>query len=202
MNLRSWLNVFAAAAGMVLLMASVGAAASLTVTVVDGASGTPVDRAVVAVVSGDSVLAAGRTNAQGVWSATVRGGSARITASRRLYTSATSAPVKLNEGATQVRLKLTKQQSSDYRRFGRVVGFVRNPQGQPVGNATLVLIKGNGPVGATQPENATGVYELEWYPPGTYAVLGTAPGHKTSKYSGQSISAGESLWLDVTLQPK
>ncbi|MFW6156488.1 MAG: carboxypeptidase-like regulatory domain-containing protein, partial [Armatimonadota bacterium] len=99
-------------------------------------------------------------------------------------------------------LELTKQQSSDYKRLGRIVGFVRNPQGQPVGKATLVLVRGAAPVGATQPENPTGVYELEWYPPGTYSVLGTAPGHKTSKYSGRNISAGESLWLDVTLQPK
>jgi hypothetical protein len=198
----SWLKWVAAAAGMVLLTAAVGAAASLTVTVVDGNSGTPLAKAVVAVVSGDSVLATGRTNAQGVWSATVTGDTARITASKRLYASATSAPVALKDDAAQIRLELTKQQSADYKRFGRIVGFVRNAQGQSVANATLVLLKGSGPVGATQPENPTGVYELEWYPPGKYSVLGTAPGHRTSKYSGQSISAGESLWLDVTLQPR
>ncbi len=201
MILRSWLKQIAAVAGMVLLTAAVGAAASLTVTVVDAGSGAAVSKATVAVVSGDSVLAVGRTNSQGVWSGTVTGGTARVTASKTLYASATSAPISL-DADRQVRLQVTKHRSADFKRFGRIVGFVRNTAGQPVGNATLVLVKGNAAVGCARPENATGVYELEWYPPGAYSVLATAPGHHTSKYSGQRISASGSLWLDVKLQPK
>jgi len=200
MEFRIWLKRVAAIAGMVLLTAAAGAAASLTVTVVDAESGTPLSKAVVAVVSGDSVLAMGRTNSQGVWTGSAAG-TVRVTASKRLYASATSAPIGL-DADRQVRLELKKQQAADFKRYGRIVGVVRNTAGQPVGNATLVLLKGTTAVGCAQPENATGVYQLEWYPPGTYSVLATAPGHNTSKYSGQNISAGESLWLDVKLQPK
>jgi hypothetical protein len=188
---------------MIALITGVSAAASLTVTVVDAANGTPLAKSVVAVVSGDQVLAAGRTNEQGVWTGTVPQGQAHVTASKRLYASAGQQNIAFPaEGARNLRFELTKHQSADFRRLGRIVGFARNPAGQPVANATLVLLRGSTPVGAAQPEQATGVYELEWYPPGPYSVLATAPNHRTMKHSGQSISAGESLWLDVTLQTR
>jgi hypothetical protein len=203
MRSRSWLSSAAAVAGTILLTAAIGAAASLTVTVVDRESGAPLEKATVAVIAGDALVATGRTNKQGVWRGTVTQQPVAAVASKRLYNSAGAAAISFDEkGNRQIRLELAKHQSSDFKRMGRIVGFVRNAEGQPLGNATLVLMKKKGPVGAAHTENATGVYELEWYPPGTYRVLATAPGHKSSKYAGQSIQAGESLWLDVTLQPK
>ncbi|MFW6437947.1 MAG: hypothetical protein ACOCZ7_02940, partial [Armatimonadota bacterium] len=162
MGYGSWLKSVAAVAGMILFTAVVGAAASLTVTVVDSGSGKPLNKAVVAVISGDAILAMGRTNSEGAWTGTVTKATARVTASKSLYASATTAPISTGANR-QVRLELKKHQSADYKRFGRIVGFVRNAAG-PVGNATLVLLKGTTPVGCAQPENATGVYELEWYP--------------------------------------
>jgi len=203
MNHGSWLRKGVTVAGVILLTAAVGAAASLTVTVVESGTGTPLAKATVAVVSGDTVVATGRTNEQGVWNCTVPAGTAAAVASKKLYRSTGGAAISFDaDGNRQIRLELVKHDSADFKRLGRIVGFVRNAGGQPIGNATLVLQKGPGPVGAAQPENATGVYELEWYPPGTYSVIATAPGHKTMKYTGQTITAGESLWLDVTLPPR
>jgi hypothetical protein len=79
---------------------------------------------------------------------------------------------------------------------------VRNAAGEPLTNATLVLLKGPNPVGVARAQAPTGVYELDWYPPASYTVVVTAPGHNPATYQGKQIAAGESLWLDVTLQPQ
>jgi len=123
-----------------------------------------------------------------------------LTVSAPFYASITRA-VTVRDGAeTEVTVAMSKLTDRDFKTRGLVVGFVKDANGTPVVNATLVLMKGNRPVGATRPENATGVYELEWYAPGTYKVIVTAPGFNTAVYSGQTITAGASTWLDVVLQ--
>jgi len=105
-------------------------------------------------------------------------------------------------GDLVLNVPLTKHSSSTFKNLGRIVGFVKATGNKPVAKALLLLKKGNAVVGAAQPQNATGVFELEWYPAGTYTVVATAPGHNTATYSGQKITAGESLMIEVTLQPK
>ncbi|HCA47014.1 MAG TPA: hypothetical protein DEP45_06490, partial [Armatimonadetes bacterium] len=134
------------------------------------------------------------------WSANVADGRVTVLAAKDLHV--TQARAVTMSGATSVRFDLLQHKQEDFKRLGRIVGFVRSTTGVPLANATLVLLKGSASVGVTQPENASGVYDLEWFAPGSYSVLATAPGHSARKFTGQSISAGESLWLDVTLQPK
>ncbi len=185
-----------------LLTALTGAwAAQVTVTVTDKDSGAQLHKAVVAVVVGNSVVAAGRTASDGTWSARVADATkATVVVAKSLYVSVTRQ-VALS-GQVTVNVALQRFASDDFSRVGRIVGFVRSSAGQPLPNATLVLLRGSTPIGVTQPQNATGIYELKWYPPGTYSVLATAPGHAAKTYSGQRITAGESLWLDVILTKK
>lgn len=188
---------------MAVLMLSAGATAgTLTVKVTDAETGANLARAVVVVSDGTSVLAAGRTSAEGTWTGSVTTQAATIIASRDLYVTQTQA-LSLGAQATEsVSFALRKHQPEDFNRLGRIVGFVRNAAGNPIPDATLVLIREGQPVGATQPKNPTGVYELQWYRPGAYTVLATAPAHANATHTGQTIAAGESLWLDVTLQPR
>lgn len=187
-------------AGLLLSFLGTGMAATLNVTVVDKNTGAALSGAVVAVISGDTVPAAGRTNAQGAWSGNVPGGKVTVIATKDLHVTQARA---INAAETSsLRFELAQHKAEDFKRLGRIVGFVRSSTGAPLANATLVLLKGATAIGATQPENASGVYELEWYAPGSYTVLATAPGHSAKKFANQTIAAGESLWLDVTLQAK
>ncbi|MGD9497225.1 MAG: carboxypeptidase-like regulatory domain-containing protein [Armatimonadota bacterium] len=188
---------------LVLLLAGVAVAhaASLSVAVSDRATGAPVVKAAVAVFANNAVVAAGRTSAEGKWSAQVADAAkAYLVVGKKLYVPVVRQ-VALS-GQVSQSFALEKLGGDDFRRLGRIVGFVRNAEGQPLENATLVLLKGATPVGVTQPQNPTGVYELEWYAAGTYTVLGTAPGYAPRRYESQTIVAGESLWLDVELQPR
>ena len=129
-------------------------------------------------------------------------GNYALVASASRYNSVTRAVTVPDGGEAEVWLELTKLTDNDYKTRGRVVGFVKDANGDPVANVTLTLMKVNKPVGAARPVNATGVYELEWYPPGTYTVIAVAPGFKTGTYAGQRLAAGTSTRLDVVLQPK
>lgn len=190
-------------AGLVALTATMGMAGgtALTVTVVDMGTGAALSGAVVAVVSGEAVTAAGRTNAQGIWNGTAAGSKVTVIATKDLHVTQARV-ITLTDAPSALRFELAQHKQEDFKRLGRIVGFARSGGGAPLGNATLILLKGTTPIGVAQPENATGVYELEWYAPGTYTVLATAPNHTSRKLANQTIAAGESLWLDVTLQPK
>lgn len=200
MGASRWAARVGAVATLILLSAAICAAGPLAVTVVDAGTGAALAKAVVVVVSGETVLGAGRTNADGLWSGTVADGRATVIATKDLHVTQTRA---INTAQTSaLRFELAQHKQEDFKRLGRIVGFVRSTGGQALPNATLVLFRGETPVGATQPENATGVYELEWYPPGSYSVLATAVGHRNAKHPGQTITGGESLWLDIALQPR
>ncbi len=199
MTTRQLASKAAMAAVIVGLTAIPSIAGPLTVTVVAENTDAPLAKAAVAVVSSQKVVAAGKTSAQGIWNGTIPDGKVTVLAAKDLYVTATKTVTV--SGKTALQLELSQHTQEDFQRLGRIVGFARS-NGQPLGNATLVLFKGKSPVGAAQPENSTGVYELEWYAPGTYRVLATAPGHQSAQYAGQKIAAGESLWLDVTLKKK
>jgi hypothetical protein len=185
---------------LTLVSSVAGSPDSLTVTVCDEESGAALAKAVVAAVVGESVVASGRTDANGTWTGTAPNAKVTVLAAKDSHAIGKKA---INAAETaSLRFALAQYGQEDFQRLGRIVGFVRSDGGQPIGNATLVLFKANAPIGATMPENATGVYELEWYPPGAYTVLATAPGHESTTYTGQAIAAGESLWLDVTLKKK
>ncbi len=200
--MKSTHSIPIAVALLALALVAVNAqAAQITVTVTDGPDGAPINKAVVAVVVGNSVVAAGITPASGVWSAQVPDAArAFVVVAKKLY--APRAKQVTLSGRVSASFALVKFGTEDFNRLGRIVGFVRNAAGEPVTNATLVLLKGHNPVGVARAQSPTGVYELEWYQPAGYTVVATAPGYAPATYQGNQIAAGESLWLDVTLQPR
>lgn len=176
-------------------------AGSVSGSVTDGPGGPGISKALVVLLSGNSVAAVGKTVSGGRYELDgVANGKYTIVVSASKYASKVDG---INvSGDLVLNAPLTKLDNSDFKNLGRIVGFVKASGSKPVTKALLLLKKGNAFVGATQPQNATGVFELEWYAPGTYTVVATAPGHSTATYGNQKIPAGESLWLDVVLQPK
>ncbi len=183
-----------------LLVLTGGAqAAALSVTVSDKASGAAIAKATVALVVGGNVVGVGRTDGNGVWSGPTPTAEGWVVVDKKLYAPA-ARPV--GGGQSSLSLALDALQPEQFKRLGRIVGFVKSSAGPPLGNATLLMLRDGRPVGVTQTQNASGIYELEWYPPGTYTVLGTAPGFAPRAYPGQKVTAGQALWLEVTLPPR
>jgi len=176
-------------------------AGSVSGNVTDGPGGPGISKALVVLLSGSSVAAMGKTASGGRYELTgVANGKYTIVVSASSYASKVDS---INvAGDLALNVPLTKLSKSDFKNLGRVVGFVKATGNKPVPKALLLLKKGSAFVGAAAPQNATGVFELEWYAPGTYTVVATAPGYNTATYANQNITSGESLWLDVTLQPK
>lgn len=188
-----------AAVGALLALTLAAQAATLQVTVTDKASGAAISKATVALVVGGNVVAAGRTDGNGAWTGPTVSADGWVVVDKKLYAPA-ARQVSAGQGPLSVALE--GLQTEQFKNLGRIVGFVKSTAGQPLSNATLVMVRDGRPVGVTQPQNASGVYELEWYPPGTYTVLATAPGFANRSYSGQQVTAGQALWLEVTLQPR
>ncbi|MGC9316505.1 MAG: carboxypeptidase regulatory-like domain-containing protein [Armatimonadota bacterium] len=194
---------------LVALCATAWAGAGrVSVTVNDRDDETPLAKALVVAVAKGKVAATGHTKADGTWTGEVPVGEVTVVATRTLHIAEARTITVEAQKPAQLSFKLRKQQAEDFRELGRIVGFVRDADGKPLAKAVLVLLRRDGEkgalvaVGASQPKNATGIYELQWYPPGTYTVLVTAPDHQDRSYQGQEISAGESLWLDVTVQKR
>lgn len=176
-------------------------AQTLTVRVTDAATGASLSRALVVVADGNTVLAANQITGD-AWTGNVTAQNVTVIAARDLYATETRTVSFAGQPNQTITFTLRKHQPEEFNRRGRIVGFVRNTAGNPLPNATLLLIRDGRPVGAAQPKNPTGVYELQWYPPGAYSVIGSAPGHASATHTGQTIAAGESLWLDIALQPR
>lgn len=93
--------------------------------------------------------------------------------------------------------------------MGRIVGFVQDEQGRGIGNTWLLItqVAEDGvphPVGVTTSENPTGLYELQWYPPGRYGVVAYAPGQpQPDARDDLRIQPGRSVRLDfhIPMQP-
>lgn len=199
MGLTSRAGKVIAAVGALLALTLAAQAATLQVTVTDKASGAAISKATVALVVGGNVVAAGRTDGNGAWTGPTVSADGWVVVDKKLYAPA-ARQVSAGQGPLSVALE--GLQTEQFKNLGRIVGFVKSTAGQPLSNATLVMVRDGRPVGVTQPQNASGVYELEWYPPGTYTVLATAPGFANRSYSGQQVTAGQALWLEVTLQPR
>ncbi len=177
-----------------------------SVTVKDAGTGAGLSKALVVAIAGTSVVAT-KTDANGKASVALPGTKkATLIAARNAYVTHAQTVTWEQSAKLSLTFELHKHTSEDFKQRGRIVGFVRDSEGKALPTATLVLLTKKGeetvPVGATQPENATGLYELSWYKPGTYTVLATAPGYAMKRYQAQRITAGESLWLDVVLQKK
>jgi bacillopeptidase F len=154
--------------------------------------------------SGDDVLASSAV-AEGKRGCLLKGiepGTYSVVASASGYASETQSVTVPEGGEAEVSFELRKLSGDDYKALGRIVGYAANAADEPIAGTTLVLITGGAIVGSAKPVGEKGVYELEWYPPGTYAVVATAPGYKRVVFTGQSIVAGESTRLDIELQPE
>jgi len=200
--MRTKMMLTAAIAALALLsLAASTQAATVSGKVTDGAGGPGINKALLVLLASGTPVATGKTGSGGQYTlAGVGNGAYTIVVSASGYASKVES-ITVNGDLTH-NVPLVKLAGSDFRNLGRIVGFVKAQDNKPVVNALLLLKKGNAWVGAAQPENATGVYELKWYAPGTYTVVVVAPGHNTATYGNQQIPAGESLWLDVVLQPK
>lgn len=110
--------------------------------------------------------------------------------------------VVVKQGSLRTTMVLRKFKAADYKRLGRVVGFVKNAQGEGINDALLWLLKDRKVIGATHSEAASGVYELEWYEPGTYSVACFADGYQPEDVHNVKIAAGQSVRIDFTLKRK
>ncbi len=157
--------------------------------------------AVVTVVSGDDIVATAAVakEARGCLLRDIEPGTYTVVASASGYASATKAVTVPDGGEAEVSLKLARLGPEDYKSLGRIVGFVKDGAGKPVTGAVLLLLKGDGTVGTARSGGPQGVYELEWYAPGTYAAVVEAAGYRRAVFRAQSVSAGASTRLDVEL---
>lgn len=80
---------------------------------------------------------------------------------------------------------------------GRIVGFVKNEADEPISGAVLIL-RGEGFVEDARSAKS-GVYELEWYPPGTYRVEIRARGFLRQIRKGLKIVRDKDTRLDFVL---
>lgn len=160
--------------------------------------------AAVTLLSGDDIAGTATVakGARGCLLRDVKPGACTVVASASGHASATQAVTVPDGGAAEVWLELTKLGADDYESLGRIVGFVKDTAGKPVTGAVLVLLRGDDAVGTARAQGPTGVYELEWYAPGTYVVVAQGTGHKRATLAGQTISAGASTRLDIELQPQ
>jgi len=158
--------------------------------------------ATVALISGDQITAVSVVpkGVRGCLLQNIEPGDYTLAVSAPAYVSVTRAVTVPDGACADVWVKLAKLTEEHFAARGRVVGTVKNADGNPVVNAILVLMKGDDPVGSTRPVNDDGIYELEWYPPGTYSVIAVAPGFNRATYTGLKLSAGARVWLDVVLQ--
>ena len=160
--------------------------------------------AAVAVVSGDDLVASGSV-AKGARGCLIKGvapGAYNIVASASGYASASKSVTVPDGGEAEAWFELKKLAGDDYKALGRVVGFVKSAAGKPMAGATLLLLSGDTVVGTAKSMGDKGVYELEWYKPGTYTVVCMADGCKRAVFTGQKVTAGKSTRLDIELQPE
>lgn len=82
---------------------------------------------------------------------------------------------------------------------GSIAGFVRDPTGAAVPDATITaVLTGQQLVRSVNPDG-TGFYNLLAMLPGVYQVTITSPGFETQVQSNVRLTSGQNLRLDVTL---
>jgi len=85
---------------------------------------------------------------------------------------------------------------------GRVSGRVRDPAGAPVPDAAVALLSPQGAIAATARSGATGEFQLDAVPSGSYVLTAGSPGFATRRLALQ-VEAGRAVEaLAVDLQPE
>jgi hypothetical protein len=110
--------------------------------------------------------------------------------------------VVVTRSSARVTVRTEAFAAADYKRLGRVVGFVTNQAGRGINDACVWLLKDKRVVGVTYSEGPHGVYELEWYEPGMYSVACSAEGCQTEDVHHVRIGAGQSSKINFVLKPK
>ncbi|HWB32140.1 MAG TPA: carboxypeptidase regulatory-like domain-containing protein [Acidobacteriaceae bacterium] len=82
---------------------------------------------------------------------------------------------------------------------GTIHGTVADPTGAVIPNATVSVTTSDGHTVATVKSNGAGTYEAGPFAPGTYIVLGSAPGFAASSPKAVTLSGNESKSFRVTL---
>ena len=151
--------------------------------ITDFETGRPVASAQVVVTVSWELQTRNLTRENGAYQVQVFGGGVYdVAVSGEGYWSQFRRNVPVQDGQTlRLDWALRPVTADQVQGMGRVVGFVQDAQGRGVGNTWLVLVQlgDDGvlhPVGAAVSGNPTGLYELQWYPPGAYGVVAYAPG--------------------------
>ena len=83
---------------------------------------------------------------------------------------------------------------------GTVIGQVNDPSGAAIAGATVSITDLSTKTARTTATNAEGRYIFVNVPPGTYDVTISQKGFRTEKFAKQTVSVGQQLTLNVTLQ--
>lgn len=79
-------------------------------------------------------------------------------------------------------------------------GFVRDPSGANIPNATVVLHNVNTSVENTTISNGTGAYALVNIAPGQYTLVASAPGFSSTRISAFTLAVSQAATIDFSLK--
>ena len=82
---------------------------------------------------------------------------------------------------------------------GSIAGFVRDPSGAAVPDATITAVLTGQQLARTANPDATGYYNLLSILPGEYRITVTSPGFETQVQNEVRLTSGQNLRLDVVL---
>ncbi len=156
--------------------------------------GNPLAGVKVAIIAGP-VLKEVLTNEAGAYALEeLPAGTYKLRAGKEGYAPKETEPIALAAGQSrEVNFTLSKS-------LGRIIGKVRKGEEQPIAEAKVEIVAG--PVsGRTAFTNATGDYQLNELPAGTYALKFTKEGFKPLVVEGVVVGAGQTTVKNVTLQP-
>ncbi|HUS05186.1 MAG TPA: TonB-dependent receptor [Bryobacteraceae bacterium] len=83
---------------------------------------------------------------------------------------------------------------------GRISGFVRDPSGAVLSDATVTAVSVEQQLTRTAKSDSTGYFSLLAIPPGVYEVAVEAPGFDKQVQTNVQLAQGESLRLDVAMR--
>jgi hypothetical protein len=83
--------------------------------------------------------------------------------------------------------------------FGRIAGTVTDSQGGSVAGVRITIVNEETKLERQTTTDSTGYYVASDLPAGAYSVIAEQPGFKTLKKTGNDLSAGARLTVDLTL---
>jgi ankyrin repeat protein len=83
--------------------------------------------------------------------------------------------------------------------YGKLYGFIRNPNGLAVNGATITLTSSDSSEGYASYTSGDGQYRIEGITPGTYKLIITARGFDTTEVPNIAVRAGDNNRIDQTL---